>query len=1100
MAFKNVVRSSRTAALLILAGPMAMALICPGTFGAETTDWEELGSEYAREVRPLLQTYCVQCHSTQDQQGDLDLEQFATLADVRQGVATWIKVTEQLDAKEMPPADEPQPSSAELEALRGWVRRDLRSEALARAGDPGPVVLRRLNNVEYTWTIRDLTGTNLDPAREFPVDSAAGEGFTNAGSAQSMSPALLTKYLDAGKGIARHVVLLPDGFRFSPHTTPRDWIDEILAKIRAFYGQYVETADLKNGTPVGIFNLHSSCNMGLRGYLPLDRYFTATIADRDTLQLGDSSIDAVAAARGLNAKYLKRLWETLTADNAGPPSPLLDQLRRRWRDARTEDVAALTESISQWQAGLWTYFPIAQLGRKGSHPRWLEEVSPIVSQHEMRLKFDPLPTDASPDNPNDQKPEDAPKSDAATNDVKGEVVFSLVATDAGDGNEHDHVIWRNPRLVADKQADILLRDIEGLQGVESHQFGKRTDGQSLDDASLAMRAPSVWTIRIPHAVAAGRELVVTAELDPERGAEEIVQVALVSGTATVSEGLLPSRVTTTFSSVTALHPDGAVRTFERPLLMASGNALKEVWEKAMHDHRQIFPPSLCYPKIVPADEVLTLTQYYREDDHLIRLVLDESERQKIDRLWEELRFVSREPLKYSDVLESFVEIMSGQDQNGTFDKVIEPTRQRVAQFRQELVDAEPRQLDSLMEFAARAYRRPLESAEKESLRGLYHQLRTERIEHDEAFRLTLARVFCASPFLFRIEDAPADAEPAPVTDWELASRLSYFLWSSLPDETLRAAAVSGKLHEPQSLLEQTRRMLKESRVRRLATEFGCQWLHIHEFPITETKSVQLFPEFAELKEDMYEESILFLTHVFQDDASLLHLLDADYTFVNQRLADFYGLSKVAGDLWQRVEGVRALGRGGILAQATTLAKQSGASRTSPILRGNWVSEVLLGEKLPRPPKDVPPLSDTVPEGLTERQLIERHSSDAACAKCHRRVDPIGFALEGFDAIGRRRERNQAGVPIDTQTTLADGHAIDGLDGLRDYLLNQRRDVIIGQFCRKLLGYALGREVQLSDSPLLEDMRRQLAQNDYRASVAVELVVMSPQFTRKRASE
>jgi hypothetical protein len=200
--------------------------------------------------------------------------------------------------------------------------------------------------------------------------------------------------------------------------------------------------------------------------------------------------------------------------------------------------------------------------------------------------------------------------------------------------------------------------------------------------------------------------------------------------------------------------------------------------------------------------------------------------------------------------------------------------------------------------------------------------------------------------------------------------------------------------------------------------------------------------------------------------------------------------------------MRQRGRGGILGLAATLAKQSGASRTSPILRGNWVSEVLLGERLPRPPKDVPqlPVDETAPAGLTVRELVARHTSDARCAACHQKIDPFGFALEGFDAIGRRRDRDLAGRPLDTQTRLPDGSEINGLTGLRDYLLEKRRDAFLRQFCRKLLGYALGRELQLSDEPLLREMGERLAANDYRFFVAIETIIQSRQFRNIRGTE
>ena len=430
----------------------------------------------------------------------------------------------------------------------------------------------------------------------------------------------------------------------------------------------------------------------------------------------------------------------------------------------------------------------------------------------------------------------------------------------------------------------------------------------------------------------------------------------------------------------------------------------------------------------------------------------------------------------------------------------QPINDRAAAFRKELLDAEPKQVEALVQFAAQAYRRPLADAEAAELRDLYRGLREQELPHDEAFRFTLARVFIAPAFLYRLERAPAGTAAAAVSDSELASRLSYFLWSSQPDNELRAVAASGRLHESDILKAQAKRMLADARTRRLATEFACQWLHIYDFDSHDEKSEKHFPEFAELRGDMYEESILFFTDLFQKDGSVLGILDADHTFLNEKLAKHYGISGVTGPEWRRVDGVKQSSRGGILSLATTLAKQSGASRTSPILRGNWLSEVVLGEKLPKPPKNVPPLPDTVPAGLTERQLIERHSLDEACIKCHARIDPFGFALENFDAIGRFRQKDAGGLMIDTRTTLPDGTPIEGLAGLRDYLVKTRRDAFLRQFCRKLLGYSLGRGIQLSDEPLLSEMQQRLAKNDYRFSVTVESILESLQFREIRGRD
>ena len=327
------------------------------------------------------------------------------------------------------------------------------------------------------------------------------------------------------------------------------------------------------------------------------------------------------------------------------------------------------------------------------------------------------------------------------------------------------------------------------------------------------------------------------------------------------------------------------------------------------------------------------------------------------------------------------------------------------------------------------------------------------------------------------------------------------MWSSQPDAELRAAAAAGNLHQPDILLAQTRRLLGDGRTRRLATEFGCAWLHVHGFDQLDEKSERHFPIFKELRGFMYEETRQFLTDLFRTNGTVLSLLEADYTFLNEPLAGHYGIPGVTGDAWRRVDGVQAWGRGGILSQASTLTKQSGASRTSPILRGNWVAEALLGDKLPRPPKDVPLLpEDDATDSLTVRQLTEKHTGDPRCATCHARIDAFGFALEHYDAIGRYREKDEGDRTIHAQATVQDGTGIDGLAGLRQYLAGPRRQDFVRQFCRKLLGYSLGRSIQLSDEPLLAEMRRQLNAHEYRIHPAIEMIVLSRQFREIRGLE
>ena len=421
--------------------------------------------------------------------------------------------------------------------------------------------------------------------------------------------------------------------------------------------------------------------------------------------------------------------------------------------------------------------------------------------------------------------------------------------------------------------------------------------------------------------------------------------------------------------------------------------------------------------------------------------------------------------------------------------------ERADVFRRRLKATEPAHVDAVVEFANRAWRRSLTAAEESDLRRLYSTLRESEIAHEQAIQLTLARVLASPAFLYRHETPGVGKSATPVSGNELASRLSYFLWSSLPDSELREMGDSGALLSDDVLRQQTARMLADPRTRRLAVQFACQWLHLRNFDLNDDKNEALYPEFADLRGAMYEETVQFFEDMFRNNGSILSILDADHTFVNAALAKHYGIDGVDGVQWQRIDGVRAQGRGGILGMATFLASQSGASRTSPILRGNWIYETLLGERLPRPPANVPQLPEAVPEGLSARQLIEQHSSVPECAKCHVRIDPFGFALEQYDAIGRLRPE-----AADTTTVLDNGQQIDGIAGLREYLLHVRRDDVVRQFCRKLLGYALGREVQLSDEPLLAEMQQKLKAADYRFNVAVEAIVLSEQFRRIRGRD
>ncbi|HEY2953293.1 MAG TPA: DUF1587 domain-containing protein, partial [Verrucomicrobiae bacterium] len=333
--------------------------------------------DFEREIRPLLKEFCLGCHSREKHKGDLELERFTSLSEVMKQPKVWQGVVEQLSLGEMPPKDKPQPAPQQREQLLVWAEAVLDEIGLARAGDPGPVVLRRLSNAEYTYTIRDLTGVaSLEPAKEFPADSASGEGFMNVGNSLVMSPSLLTKYLDAAKDVAGHAVLLPDGIRFSAKNTRRDWTEELLVRIRATYREFTDNG---GGTSVNLQGIRFDTKDG--GVLPLDKYLAVLLEERSA-----AGKPAVAPA-GLSAKYLQTLRDTL---NSNLPNLLLDPIRARWRAAKPGDGPALAKEISQWQHALWKFNSVGHIGKRDGPKAWMEPLTPIQSKQELRFKFPAL--------------------------------------------------------------------------------------------------------------------------------------------------------------------------------------------------------------------------------------------------------------------------------------------------------------------------------------------------------------------------------------------------------------------------------------------------------------------------------------------------------------------------------------------------------------------------------------------------------------------------------------------------------------------------------------------------------------------------------------
>jgi hypothetical protein len=416
-------------------------------------------------------------------------------------------------------------------------------------------------------------------------------------------------------------------------------------------------------------------------------------------------------------------------------------------------------------------------------------------------------------------------------------------------------------------------------------------------------------------------------------------------------------------------------------------------------------------------------------------------------------------------------------------------------------DEEPCARKIISSLARRAYRRPIRDDEVPTLLGPYQIGRKGGFE--AGIKRALQRILVSPEFLFRIERDPKNVEPGtvyPISDLELASRLSFFLWSSLPDEPLLDVAADGHLKDPVVLEGQVQRMLADPRSKALVSNFAGQWLYLRNIASV-APDLGEYPEFDEnLREAFQRETELFFESMLHEDHGVADLLDADYTFLNERLARHYGIENVYGSHFRRVTLSREE-RKGLLGKGSILTATSYANRTSPVLRGKWVLENILGTPPPPPPPDVPGLGEATREDgktLTMRERMEDHRANPACAVCHNQMDPLGFALENFDAIGGWRT-TEAGSPIDSSGVLPNGTQFNGAPGLRKVLLG-RHEEFARTVTEKLLTYALGRGTEYYDAPAIRIIMREAAISDYRWSSLIAGIVKSTPFQMRRSEE
>jgi hypothetical protein len=980
----------------------------PASPAADTAD-SELDKTFTQTVRPFVTTYCVACHGGASPAAGLDLRPYTSLATVVHDYPQWNLVLEKLTAGQMPPKPMKQPPAETRQAVIDFVKAVRANEARKNAGDPGVVLARRLSNAEYNYTIRDLTGVDLKPTREFPVDPANPAGFDNSGESLTMSPALLNKYLQAARSVADHMVLTPDGFDFAPFPmlveTDRDRYS-IQRIVRFYQSQPTDYAD----------------------------YFEAAWRYKNRAALGhpEATLASLAAESKVSAKYLPMVWDMLEGkqDEVGP----IAKLRGMWR----------------------------KMAAPGA---WEEEIR--AQAVEMR----------------------------------------------------DFVVRIRKDTAMEFAAPIVRGLPAGSQPLMNWKW-RQFNSHRRDSDPEALRN----------------------DTDP---APEVPPIPRYPGLH--QEGAY--RAAALMKKARAVDPDLVVPAAEHARYQAAFEKFANVFPDHFYiqERGRYFPDDSQDKGRLLSAGYHNVMGYWRDDTPLSELILDDNGRKQLDRLWTEFDFIADhtnrtwaqfyfnqsgavdgkgaesgtarpvdKALDSPEVIFAMRDKYIAKAEASSNPVAVEAMKYHFQWINDTLraneklrVQAEPLHIQALLKFMARAYRRPLTGAERDEAVSFYHTLREKNgLSHEDAIRDSIVRVLMSPKFCYRIDlnsTSTAKAGPrVPLAGYALASRLSYFLWSSMPDEELLKHAAAGDLVKPEVLTTQANRMLKDARARGLATEFGGNWLNFRQFETISSVDRERFPAFTnDLKEAMFEEPIRLIEDVIRHDGSILDLIYGKHTFVNPPLAKHYRMPEVEGgvDHWVKVEDATPFGRGGLLPMAVFLTQNAPGLRTSPVKRGYWVVKQVLGEVIPPPPPNVPELPhDEAKMDAPLREVLAQHRNNPACASCHNRFDNYGLAFEGYGPVGDRRAKDLAGRPVEDQVTFANGWHGQGFQAIEQYIREHRQNDYLDNVSRKLLAYALNRSLMLSDEPLIEQMKAALTAKGYRFQPMVDAIVTSTQFRTMRAPE
>ena len=1074
----------------------------------------------ATKAPPIFEQFCFPCHGTSSPMAGISIEKLATgqtpLAD---GFPQWTRIANALETHLMPPEGMPQPDEKDRAAAAAWIHSQLDTYAKKHDGDPGRVTVRRLTSGEYAYAIQDLTGYNLDTGIDASSDSVGGEGFTNFGDVQFMQDVNLEHYLDAAKVVANHAVIGagPLAFYSEPGKTGFEFSG--ITRVKDIYAKYgFRTVSGEGGYAYGLEQYGKVF------------YVTWEYAHRAALGEPAATLKSIADREDVEPRFAQHVYEVVNRPVLSYP---LSDVAAHWHklSAPTSDIKASEalarkecKDLQDFETSWASWF----FGRGDAAFGGQGDESPLIF-NDKSLKADPEHHFSFA-----HRGIPGRGATAATGPTK---IYLNVANVNPVAKGQGAIIWKNATIAFTNNAfgrggaagasggiaaagaagaagasggggrgrgrgpavpRVSLRSVVSAATAKQLNFGKAIDGSTLGPDDFSTDGSVSFEVPMPAGITS-----FDIQLDATLGANRDHVYRITIADREEPRGI-PTR------GLVGDPKSPGYQTFKAGVLEYANtlppNSNDQPTPADKDPPPEPFDPTYNTPE---HDDYVISVKYIRGDRFVWNYLLNDENRKRVDDAWNDIYASFPYHDNYLRILAAHYNFdLKGKKMADMTPAVMAtlpaemrqyalPLRKTWEEMMAAQAAAKPRHIEDVIAFASRAWRRPLTETEKQGLRAFYAKSLAADPDHDHvtAIRAVIARVLVAPQFLYKIETASQTSVPRPLNNYEMASRLSFFLWSSIPDDELRRAAAAGELVTNAGLQKQVKRMLADPKARRLSTEFFGQWLGFYHFDQFKGVDTTRYPEFTdEVKSSMYDQAVSFFEHIVRTNRPVSDILYADYDYLNAPLAKYYGIKqevKSKGPV-ELVEDANKLNRGGVLRLGAVLTTTSAPLRTSPVKRGDWVLRRILGTPTPPPPPD----AGTIPQddknfgGLSVKQRMEQHKRNATCATCHTRIDPLGFPLEHFDSTGRWREAYSDGKAIDDIGELANKSQIPGVQGLLDYLHTQQ-DKVETTLSHKLLGYALGRTIQGSDQLLVN---RMVAAGD-KATIAdlADVIVTSGQF-------